>query len=82
VLGVRPEHVRLTDGASGSPATVSLVEPLGDATLLFLDYGGPGSLVAKVDAEEKAAAGDRRAFTFRADRAVLFHKATGERIVT
>lgn len=82
VLGVRPEHVRLADGSSGSPATVSLVEPLGDETLVFLDYGGAGSLVAKVDADERAAAGDRRAFTFRADRVVLFDKETGKRIVT
>jgi len=80
VLGVRPEHVRFADGREGWPATVSLIEPLGDETLLFLDYGGPSSLVAKVDAEEKVAVGDRRSFTFRLDRVVLFDATTGERL--
>jgi len=78
-LGVRPEHVRLGDGRDASPATVSLIEPLGDETLVFLDYGGPASLVAKVDAEDKVAVGDRRSFTLRADR-LTFFDATGGRL--
>jgi hypothetical protein len=64
-LGIRPEHVRLTADSDGRGATVSLTEPLGDETLVFLDYGGPSSLVAKVNAEDKLAVGDRRGFTFR-----------------
>ena len=80
-LGVRPEHVRLTVEANGGRATVSLLEPLGDATLAFLDYGGAGSLVAKVDAEDRLAVGDRRGFTFRRDRIVFFDTPTGERIL-
>jgi multiple sugar transport system ATP-binding protein len=80
ILGVRPEHVRFADGRESWPATVSLIEPLGDETLVFLDYGGPASLVAKVDAEEKLAVGDRRALSFRLDRVVLFDAHTGGRI--
>ena len=80
VLGVRPEHVRVMNGAGGCPATVSLIEPLGDETLVFLDYGGPASLVAKVNAEEKIDLGERRSFTFRTDRVVFFDPATGARI--
>ena len=79
-LGVRPEHVRLSSG-DGWPAAVSLIEPMGDETLVFLDYGGPGSIVAKVDAEEKVAVGDRRRFTFRTDRVVFFDADTGERVL-
>jgi len=78
-LGVRPEHVRLAGDGAGWPAAVSLLEPLGDETLVFLDYGGPASVVAKVDAEAKVAVGDRRRFTFRPDRVVFFDGATGER---
>jgi multiple sugar transport system ATP-binding protein len=78
-LGVRPEHVRLTDATDGWPVTVTLIEPLGDETLVFLDCGGHGSLVAKIDAEEKIAPGDRRRVTFRGDR-LLFFAETGERI--
>lgn len=80
VLGVRPEHVRLADGAGDVPVTVSLIEPLGDETLVFLDYGGPASLVAKVAAEDKVAVGDRRQVVLRTDRLVFFD-AEGERIV-
>jgi multiple sugar transport system ATP-binding protein len=80
VLGVRPEHVRLA-GEEGWPAAVSLIEPMGDETLVFLDYGGPTGLVAKVDPEEKIAVGERRRFTFRLDKVVYFDAATGERIV-
>ena len=80
-LGIRPEHVQLAGEHEGRPATVNLTEPLGDATLAFLDYGGPAPLVAKVDAEEKLDVGDRRGFAFRADRIAFFGTATGERIL-
>jgi len=76
-LGVRPEHVRLGDGPHASPATVSLIEPMGDETLVFLDYGGPVSLVAKVDAEDTVTVGDRRPFTLRADRLTFFDETGG-----
>lgn len=80
VLGVRPEHVRLADGHEGFPATVSLIEPLGDETLVFLEYGGAASLVAKVAAEDKVAVGDRRQVVLRTDKLVLFD-ADGGRIL-
>jgi multiple sugar transport system ATP-binding protein len=80
-LGVRPEHVRLGDGPDGWPATVSLIEPLGDETLVFLDYGGPASLVAKVAAEDKVAVGERRHVTFRGDKLVFFDGAAGSRLL-
>jgi multiple sugar transport system ATP-binding protein len=66
-LGIRPEHVRLTGDGHGPSATVNLTEPMGDETLVFLEYGGPTSLVAKVDGEDKVAVGDRRGFSFRGD---------------
>jgi multiple sugar transport system ATP-binding protein len=80
-LGVRPEHVRLAGDGAGWAGAVSLLEPMGDETLVFLDYGGLTSVVAKVDAEEKVTVGDRRRFTFRPDRVVFFDAATGERLM-
>jgi multiple sugar transport system ATP-binding protein len=79
-LGVRPEHVRLAGDGAGWPAIVSLLEPMGDETLVFLDYGGPVSIVAKIDAEDTVAVGDRRRLTFRPDRLLLFDGATGARL--
>ena len=81
VLGIRPEHVRLTRDSHAGRATVSLIEPLGDGTLVFLDYGGASSLVVKVDAEEKLAVGDRRGFVFRREKILFFDAATGDRIL-
>jgi multiple sugar transport system ATP-binding protein len=81
VLGVRPEHVRLRDGTGGWPATVGLLEPLGDETIVFLDYGGATSIVAKVDPDEKIAVGDRRRFMFDRGKLLFFDGTTGERIL-
>lgn len=65
----------------GWPGTVSLTEPMGDETIVFLDYGGPTSLVAKVDAEEKVTVGENRRFTFNADKLFFFGREIGERIL-
>ena len=80
-LGVRPEQVRVTNGDEGWAATVSLIEPMGDETLVFLDYGGPAAFVAKVDAEEKIATGDRRRVGFNTEKLLFFDEETGRRIV-
>ena len=80
-LGIRPEHVRLTGDSNGRGATVSLTEPLGDEMLVFLDYGGPSPLVAKVNAENKLALGDRRDFVFRGDKIAFFDTQAGDRIL-
>ena len=45
-LGVRSEHVYLDD--TGVPAEIRLTEPLGDETLVSVDYGGASQVVAKM----------------------------------
>ena len=67
VLGVRAEHVLVAEStdAGALSGTVSLIEPLGDATLVFFEYGGSIRLVAKVDPDLTYAPGD--AFRFRLD---------------
>ena len=57
---------------------MSLVGPLGDETLVFLDYGGPAWLVAKVGAEDKVAVGERRRFTLHPTRSCSSTVATRE----
>jgi ABC-type sugar transport system ATPase subunit len=79
-LGVRPEHVWVTAGDEGWASTVSLIEPLGDETLVFLDCGGSASLVAKVSAEETIAVGDHRRVAFKTEKLLFFDGETGGRI--
>jgi len=77
-LGVRSEHVLAGDGTIGG--TVSLIEPLGDATLVFFDYGGPARLVAKVDPDKVIEPGDNLSFAFDAGNCHLFDTDSGARL--
>jgi multiple sugar transport system ATP-binding protein len=76
-LGVRPEHVGIDRHAgegSGIPATVALVEYLGDVTLVYAQVEGTGDMVAvKSDADTAAPpAGTRVMLAVPATRAFLF----------
>ena len=77
-LGVRSEHVLAGDGTMGG--TVNLIEPLGDATLVFFDYGGSARLVAKVDPDRTLAPGDQLTFAFDAENCHLFDADSGVRL--
>lgn len=77
VLGVRSEHVDLSSGDNSG--RVQLIEPLGDATLVYFEYGGGSRLVAKVDPNLSFASGDNLTFGFEADQCHLFDVETGVR---
>ncbi len=54
-VGLRPEHVRLTDPGSGVPAHVVLAEHLGDTSILHLKVDGVTDLLnAKIGIESEA----------------------------
>jgi ABC-type sugar transport system ATPase subunit len=95
VLGVRPEDVLLREPCDGSSdrnvpdgpiaaarARVSLVEPLGDASLIHLEVEGGDTfslkLISKAEARTAARAGQLREVVFRAGRIHLFDQNTGE----
>jgi hypothetical protein len=84
IVGVRPEHVRLTpDGAH--LATVRLVEPLGHETLVTCELIGAvasGSrLIARLRADEVApVAGQDVLVDLPEDRRHRFSATTGERL--
>jgi multiple sugar transport system ATP-binding protein len=82
VLGVRAEHVLVVDGNStgATPATVDLIEPLGDATLVFFDYGGASRLVAKIDPDLTLMPGDPIHFRLDAASCHLFAADGGHRL--
>ena len=76
VLGIRPEHVQVADGgnAAAFAATVQVVEPLGNETLLYFTVAGrqfvvrgPGGAVAAVDSEVPLALSAEHIHLFAAD---------------
>ena len=61
--------------------TVNLIEPLGDETLVFIDYGGDETLITKVEASHGARPGDRVNIDFKRGGVLLFDGDTEECIV-
>ena len=78
IFGVRAEHVMV--GRGDTAAQVKLVEPLGDGTLVFCEYGGESMLVAKVDSEAVITSGTQLNVSFDAARCHLFDAASGARL--
>ena len=77
-LGIRSEHVYLGD--TGAPAEVRLTEPLGDETLVFVDYGGASHIVAKMGGDCDLKVGDRVHFRFHSSGVLCFDQADGTRL--
>jgi multiple sugar transport system ATP-binding protein len=71
VLGVRSEHVLLSDNVE-TRGTVQLTEPLGDTTLVHFDYGQNVPLVAKAGPATGLQPGSTLAFRFATDHCHLF----------
>lgn len=77
-LGVRSEHVHIGD--AGVPAHVRLTEPLGDETLVFVDYGGDSEIVAKMGGDCDLKVGDRIRFRFNAGAILFFDTPDDSRL--
>jgi multiple sugar transport system ATP-binding protein len=87
VLGVRSEDVRVQIGGNtgagagtgGEPANVSLVEPMGNHRVIWLDYHG--AQIASIDQDKTpVAVGDTAAFTVDGAHISLFDEASGTRL--
>jgi multiple sugar transport system ATP-binding protein len=78
VMGVRAEDVRIGQGLS-EQAEVSLVEPMGNHRVIWLDYHG--AQVASIDqTKTPVSIGDTVAFSFDAAHVSLFDDAGGARL--
>jgi multiple sugar transport system ATP-binding protein len=83
-LGIRPENLRLvadTEQISGPrlEGVVSLIEPLGAETIVWLSFGGK-SLTIKTTADIVPKVGDHVSFYVDTSRASVFAKDTGQRL--
>jgi ABC-type sugar transport system ATPase subunit len=76
-IGVRPEHVRL--GERGFPATVRLVQPVGPATHVTLDWEG-GSLTASLPGFVRLAPGSAVKAEIDPDHLLVFDRKSGKRL--
>jgi len=73
-IGVRPEHFEIgAPGAAGSSfdGTVSIVEQLGNSTLLYVDTPG-GTLIVEGEGNLKVAVGDKVGLTLNPSESHLF----------
>lgn len=77
-LGVRSEHVTLQSGEMSG--VVRLVEPLGDASLVFFETGDAIRLVAKVEPDLVFRPNENVTFGFEADNCHLFDAKDGTRL--
>ena len=71
VLGVRPEHVRFTDGA-GHEGVVRVVEPTGHETIVLVEVGDGRRITARVPAGTRLAAGEPARLAFEPTGLHLF----------
>ena len=78
VLGVRPEHIRIADGAALA-GSVSLVEPMGNHQVVWLTCGAHLLSVLVQDAR-LFVPGQAIAFDIDTDRVSLFDPASGQAI--
>ena len=84
VLGLRPEHVRLTPGQSDDfvsvgEATVDIVEPMGSDSLVWVNCQG-FELSARVESSETFAAGDKVPLSLNIAVASIYDAKTENRI--
>ena len=80
-LGIRPENIALNqDGvpANVHPATVEVVEPQGEKTVLELELDTGQSIKAAVDPDTTVEMGDAVNLRFDRDSLQYFDPATGE----
>jgi multiple sugar transport system ATP-binding protein len=77
IYGVRPEHIELA--ADGFPARISVVEPTGSETLVFLRFG-ESEIVALFRERHDFKPGNTLNLKPRADLVHLFDAGTGKRL--
>jgi ABC-type sugar transport system ATPase subunit len=79
-IGIRPEDVVLSEGDGGVPTDVTLVEPMGSATIVYVPLAGR-LIAVETDKATALTAGSRVSLAVPPDRLHLFDRET-ERAIT
>jgi multiple sugar transport system ATP-binding protein len=83
VLGIRPEHLHLTDSTGEIVGEVILVEELGADALLHVRLAESGNqVVARAEGRKPPAPGQQVRFHVQPDDVFAFHPATGARLAS
>ncbi|WP_312513564.1 ABC transporter ATP-binding protein [Massilia sp.] len=77
-LAARPEHLHIDDNGAMS-GTVTLVEPMGNHQVVWIDCGGQALSLIEHDARPLAS-GQKVRFTIDAARVSLFDQGSGQRL--
>ncbi len=81
VIGIRPEHLHVTDGSGELTGEVILVEDLGADALLHVRLAeGGNQVVARTEGQKPPAPGETLTFHVRPDDVFVFHPETGARL--
>lgn len=79
VCGIRPEHIRLTEGDGHATVTVRVCEHLGSENLVYFSLNGTNT-IAKVSGESFVQAGEEVTVSLQIDKIHLFDKTSQQRI--
>jgi multiple sugar transport system ATP-binding protein len=81
VIGIRPEHLHLSNGTGDLGGEVMLVEELGADALLHVRLAGGGDpVVARAEGRQPPVPGQKVTFHVRPDDVFAFHPQTGARL--
>jgi multiple sugar transport system ATP-binding protein len=81
VLGIRPEHLHLTDGTGELKGEVILIEDLGSDALLHVRLTGQSDqVVARAEGRTPPGPGQPVAFHVQPDDVFAFNPVTGARL--
>ena len=85
-LGIRPEHLNLSNPSSGNqnsghlPVTVDLVESLGNDTYLFVNLAAAHNLQVRLTSDHQAMIGEQLWLAIDPEKLHFFNPETGQRI--
>ncbi|MFD1599627.1 ABC transporter ATP-binding protein [Halobellus rarus] len=80
-LGIRPEHIRLTEGDTQNAVstTIEVVEPMGEVTYAYFDIGDQ-TYTASIEGERRIQADEDVHVVFPEEKIHIFDGRTGEAI--